>query len=280
MQTVTHSATADLALPAILLAALLGVIGWETGAVRLPHPTSAAVPETVTITPHPYAYRDAGDYLQAGVAVDAPMVEVDRQAPIKIMTFQVTVAEYADCVADGACQKADARRPDRGDAPITGVSFRDAEAFATWMSRRTGEVWRLPTVAEWDFAAGSKAPNPTLAEGSASDPAQRWLAQYEQEAASKTAPAALPVRGDGNVNEFGVAGLSASVWEWTSTCGSRTALDSSGTVASRIDSCGVRYLEGRHRTALSIIIRDARGGGCATGIPPDNLGFRLVRERR
>jgi hypothetical protein len=40
----------------------------------------------------------------------------------------------------------------------------------------------------------------------------------------------------------------------------------------------VRVVEGAHRSYVSSFIRDARGGGCSTGTPPDNLGFRLVRE--
>jgi formylglycine-generating enzyme required for sulfatase activity len=72
--------------------------------------------------------------------------------------------------------------------------------------------------------------------------------------------------------------IEGPVWEWTSTCHGRTALDAEMTVLSRVDSCGVRLLEGRHRAATSYFVRDARSGGCAVGAPPDNLGFRLVRE--
>ena len=52
----------------------------------------------------------------------------------------------------------------------------------------------------------------------------------------------------------------------------------SGETLSHLDSCGVRLLEGRHRTPMNIFVRDAMGGGCSVGVPPDNLGFRLVRE--
>lgn len=65
----------------------------------------------------------------------------------------------------------------------------------------------------------------------------------------------------------------------TPSCGGRTSLDAAGTEVSHLDSCGVRYLEGRHRTAVSGFVRDAQSGGCSVGAPPDNLGFRLVRER-
>jgi hypothetical protein len=40
----------------------------------------------------------------------------------------------------------------------------------------------------------------------------------------------------------------------------------------------VRVVQGQHRAYVTDFIRDARAGGCAAGIPPSNLGFRLVRE--
>ena len=43
-------------------------------------------------------------------------------------------------------------------------------------------------------------------------------------------------------------------------------------------NCGVRVAEGVHRAYVTDFIRDARAGGCAQGVPPANLGFRLVRE--
>jgi hypothetical protein len=41
----------------------------------------------------------------------------------------------------------------------------------------------------------------------------------------------------------------------------------------------VHAVEGFHRTYMSNFIRDGKSGGCAVGTPPDNLGFRLVRDR-
>jgi hypothetical protein len=45
-------------------------------------------------------------------------------------------------------------------------------------------------------------------------------------------------------------------------------------------ACGVRVAEGRHRAYVTDFIRDARAGGCASGVPPSHLGFRLVREQK
>ncbi|MDP2696746.1 SUMF1/EgtB/PvdO family nonheme iron enzyme [Thalassospira sp.] len=42
--------------------------------------------------------------------------------------------------------------PGRGDHPVVLVSWQDARAYVDWLSRKTGEVWRLPTEAEWEKA--------------------------------------------------------------------------------------------------------------------------------
>ena len=136
-------------------------------------------------------------------------------------------------------------------------------------------------MAEWAFAAGSKASDHALGvETDPRDPAERWLAFYEKEAAlgdgALLAPEPLGTFG---TNEFGVTDLGGSVWEWTATCASRTVLGEGGETLSHLDSCGLRLLEGKHRTPMNVFVRDAMGGGCSVGVPPDNLGFRLVRER-
>ena len=43
-------------------------------------------------------------------------------------------------------------------------------------------------------------------------------------------------------------------------------------------NCAVRVVEGRHRAYMIFFVKDAKGGGCSVGTPPDNLGFRLVRD--
>jgi toxoflavin biosynthesis protein ToxD len=46
---------------------------------------------------------------------------------------------------------------DRANHPVAGVRVADADAYAVWLSRRTGHHWRLPTEAEWEFAAAGPA---------------------------------------------------------------------------------------------------------------------------
>lgn len=271
-----------LLLPSVLLVGLLALLAWQTGVLRLPSAVAAIeAPETVRILPRPYTYRAVGSYLNDGAAVDGPRIEVATPAPLELMTYQVSLGEYARCVAAAACRPAQPRRgADRADLPVTGVSYDDAVRYAIWLSDGTGGTWRLPTVREWVFAAGSRAGDDALGlAANISNPAERWLAAYARETAAATGAPAQPLpRGTGGVNEYGVADLAGPVWEWTATCDGRTTLDADGNVLRQLEACGAHYLEGRHRAVMTNFVRDAASGGCSTGLPPDNLGFRLVRE--
>jgi len=279
--TLADENIATLALPAGILILLLGAVSVQLGVVPLLPTASALAPETVVVPAAPLTYRATGEFQQGGHPVDAPLVHLERAPEIEIMRYQVTNTAYARCVEAGQCKAAAPAMRVEGEAPVTGVSYQDATDYARWLSQESGATWRLPTVAEWDFVAGERAQDHVLrAETDAANPAERWIAVYEQEAAAQVDMEAMPrPPGYFGFNEKGVADLSANVWEWTSTCVQRTTLDEAGQVVSTIESCGMRYLEGRHRTPMNIFVRDARAGGCSVGVPPANLGFRLVRER-
>src|SRR5690606_37950774 len=191
---------------------------------------------------------------------------------------QVSVEDYARCVADNAC--APTAAPGLDGHPVTGVSHQDATAYAAWLSARTGQTWTLPSDAEWAYAAAERYSDDTLgSEGDADNPALRWIANYRQEAARNRTPDPAPrPLGSFGANSLGIMDLAGNVWEWTDTCHRRVHLDAAGTVRSEQPACTIRVLEGKHRAATSFFIRDAKSGGCSVGIPPDNLGFRLVRR--
>jgi formylglycine-generating enzyme required for sulfatase activity len=198
---------------------------------------------------------------------------------VEIMRFHVSLGEYRQCVAAGICEAADGRGP--VNAPVTGVSHVDAEAYARWYSDVTGERWRLPTDAEWAYAAAEKffADVEPVVDDPV-NPARAWLSSYQREVALGRKPDPQPrSRGAFGDNSNGVADIAGNVWEWTSTCYVRTTLSADArSVESQVENCGVHVVEGFHRTYMSNFIRDGKSGGCAVGLPPDNLGFRLLRE--
>lgn len=237
------------------------------------------IPDLIELQPGAFHYRASGAFTRAGALAGAPMVTVTMPRPLAVMTHQVTAAEYRRCVDAHACAVVDRKRP-AADRPIVNVSWHDAEAYASWLSRETGMHFRLPTDKEWAYAAADRFWDDALPDNAESgDPGQRELARYEREASRDYTAGSQPRPvGSFGANENGLLDIGGNVWEWTDTCFVRSKLDASGATVQATANCGVRVVEGRHRTYITDFIRDARAGGCSVGTPPTNLGFRLVRD--
>jgi formylglycine-generating enzyme required for sulfatase activity len=172
--------------------------------------------------------------------------------------------------------------PGEDNVPATGISFEDATVYAAWLSRTTGEIWRLPTDDELAFAAGSRFPDDALGMGADSTTrADRWLEAYRRETARGMGRDPMPkTLGHFGENEHGLADFAGNVWEWSTTCYRRIALDKATADLDDGSPCGIQLVAGQHRAAMVFFVRNPKGGGCAVGTPPDNLGFRLVKEAR
>ena len=93
------------------------------------------------------------------------------------------------------------------DRPVEMVSWSDCMEFCSELSRMTGRRFRLPTEAEWEYAArgGNKS---TSAKFSGSSSASN-VAWYEGNSGSQTHPV-----GKLRPNELGIYDMSGNVWEW------------------------------------------------------------------
>jgi formylglycine-generating enzyme required for sulfatase activity len=112
-----------------------------------------------------------------------------------------------------------------GDHPVLLVSWRDAEAFCRWLSAKEGRTYRLPTEAEWEYAAraGSESPYWSGAT-SASLKGVANVADAELRRVMPTASGTIswsdgfaftaPV-GSFAPNPLGLYDVHGNVWEWT-----------------------------------------------------------------
>jgi formylglycine-generating enzyme required for sulfatase activity len=81
-------------------------------------------------------------------------------APFRLGRCQVTNAEYDEFRhATGRVMPPFRMQPEFADPaqPVVGVSWFDAVAYCDWLSRQSGETFRLPTEAEWECAARAGA---------------------------------------------------------------------------------------------------------------------------
>ncbi len=140
-------------------------------------------------------------------AEERPPHNVSITEPVALSVFEVTVAEYQQfCVMSGAACP-DSPWPE-DDAPVVMVSWDDANAYAAWLSEETGFTYRLPTEAEWEYAArgGTNTPyyfgdeiTPSSAHSSVNGPVDEPLP-----ASSRTV----------NRNPFKLFHMSGNVREW------------------------------------------------------------------
>jgi formylglycine-generating enzyme required for sulfatase activity len=81
---------------------------------------------------------------------ERPIHQVDIK-PFAISKFPITVRQWKQCVAAGAC--VGGVTGDDDDAPVTNVSWSDTQKFTEWLSQVTQKNFRLPSEAEWEYAA-------------------------------------------------------------------------------------------------------------------------------
>lgn len=120
-------------------------------------------PELVIAPPGSF---EMGDPEGSGALGFVPFVggnELPRHAvsiaqPFAIGSREVTFAEWDACVADRACTYSPEDNGwGRDQRPVVGVSWSDAQQFVAWLSRKTGMPYRLPSEAEWEYAARAGA---------------------------------------------------------------------------------------------------------------------------
>ena len=94
-------------------------------------------------------------------ASEGPRHPVALVNAFAIGRYEVTFTEYDACVTDGGCT----HRPNdqgwgRGRRPVVDVNWNDAQAYAAWLSQKTGKRYTLPSESEWEYAARAGANTP------------------------------------------------------------------------------------------------------------------------
>jgi formylglycine-generating enzyme required for sulfatase activity len=194
--------------------------------------------------------------------------------PIAVSKFQVTFADWDECVSAGGCPgRADDVGWGRGTRPVIFVSWEDVQGYVAWLSRITGKPYRLLSEAEWEYAARA-----------GSTTAFFWGEDIGRNNANcngcggqwdnrQTSPV-----GSFKPNAFGLHDTAGNVWEWAQDCyhDDYSAAPTDGAAWTSGD-CSLRVVRGGSWSSNPQDLRSANRGRDPTNSRDNDVGFRVAR---
>jgi len=306
--------------------------GAQTTGAATPTPTAATAPapqsakecvdcpEIVVVPPGQFRFGSAAGDAEAFVGVgESPALQVTIARPFAMSRTEITVGQFrafieatqypiaGDCrvPSGGAWQRFPEHSwqdpgfgsPQADNEPVVCVSFADAKAYAAWLSKQTGQTYRLPSEVEWEYAA--RAGTSTARFFSEGDSDERSLVSlacdyanvYDASAARDLAfPIPYARCSDGHTytapvasyrpNAFDLYDLLGNVREWTEDC--YTASNEGRPDDARAwvwaGGCEQRVVRGGSYASRPSHARAAAREAELEGLRQADLGFRLVRE--
>lgn len=257
-------------------------LGAAAQAEQPDRPGAIPVPEMITVPSGTFEMGCVSE--QQCERNELPVHTVTFREPFDIGKYEVTFAEYDYYVA-----KTGARRPDdhgwgRGRRPVIDVSWEDAAAYARWLSDQTSAHYRLPTEAEWEYAARAGTTSPFSTGACITTLSANYDGEYGWAGCPETGlrRGKTVTAGDLPSNRYGLHEIHGNVWEWVGDCWHPTYTgaprNGSAWRAERGGDCELRGVRGGSWDFLLGGLRSAYRFRLDKASRNHNLGFRVVRD--
>jgi formylglycine-generating enzyme required for sulfatase activity/DNA-binding winged helix-turn-helix (wHTH) protein len=172
-----------------------------------------------------------------------------------------------------------------GSHPAVCISWHEAQSYVAWLQRRTGKPYRLPTEAEWEYAArGGTTTRYSFGNEEGALCAFARFADlgsqfgwrdgcYSELAAYGAAPV-----GSFKSNQWGIFDMHGNVWEWVEDCWTPNPLEVpvDGSAFSRPGNCEIGVIRGGSFSSSSIMVRSAIRSPMRTANHMYNAGLRVA----
>jgi formylglycine-generating enzyme required for sulfatase activity len=204
---------------------------------------------------------------------EGPQHKVTIAKPFAVSKYDVTFADWGACVSVGACPKAVDSGFGRDTKPVINVGWDDAQTYVAWLSKMTGQPYRLLTEAEWEYAARAGTTTPyywgdTGGTGNANcfGCGSKWGNQLTSPVGSFAA------------NQFGLYDMAGNVWQWLQDCyhPDYNGAPSDGS-AWTSGHCSIRVVRGGSWDGNPLSLRSANRSWNSTDLQVYLLGFRVGR---
>jgi formylglycine-generating enzyme required for sulfatase activity len=209
-----------------------------------------------------------------GLAFERLVHHVSISKSFFIGRREVTFDEWDACADEGGCQYRPADRGlGRGLRPVTDIDWNDAKSYLSWLSAKTGRAYRLPTEAEWEYAAraGSQTTYP-------------WGNVFEKDRANCVGCTTIALgkaveTGTFPANGFGLFDMAGNAAEWVEDCWNETynKAPTDGSAWNKSD-CRERVLRGGSFNNDTRFLRSASRFKYDYNVRYYTNGFRVVRE--
>jgi formylglycine-generating enzyme required for sulfatase activity len=269
--------------------AALGAIGlasaWHALAPRFRSAPSAEIlplrvfrdcpdcPELVEIPPGAFE-RGSPPGEHGHQASEGPVTRVNIARGFALGRYPLTFAEWDHCLREGACKhKPNDRGWGRGTGPVFYVSWKDAQDYLAWLGARTGKAYRLPSEAEWEYAAraGSSTAYPW------GDDPNRGMANCKgcsDAASDRTTPV-----GSFPPNRFNLFDMHGNVWQWVADCWNASYAGAPADGSPRLTGeCDKAVVRGGAWGLAPGDARSARREGDNKDLRSGRRGFRVARD--
>ncbi len=209
----------------------------------------------------------------------------DDEKPVHTVTvdsflmgqYEVTFDEWDACVAANGCSHyPEDNKTERGQRAVNKVSWNDAQQYIQWLNQKTAKNYRLPTEAEWEYAAraGTKTAyswgnNQSIAGDYAwYDKNTYYISEKYTHLVGRKKP-----------NPWGLYDMHGNVWEWCLDWYNQTEYSNSPKNNPMGPSSGrYRVYRGGSWNFSAYSLRSADRLNDSPGYRNNYLGFRLVRQ--
>ena len=207
-------------------------------------------------------------------AAEKPPHRVTIAKPFAISRFEVTFDQWQACREAGGCEKdPDDHKWGKGIRPVINISWFEAVAYTEWLSRKTGFTYRLPTEAEWEYAARGGTDT------------EYWWGDDPglnnancRNCGPEITHETFPV-GTFKANPFGLYDVHGNVWEWVQDCWNPNHLGAPNDGSARLaGNCMFRVTRSGSWYYANTNVRAAYRSKYPAKAFSYGIGIRVVRE--
>ena len=205
---------------------------------------------------------------------ERPAFHVMINSAFAIGKYEITVEQWNICVTNGGCIQTGSDGDRTPNLPVRDISWDDARSYTAWLSRVTNKTYRLPSEAEWEYAARGNTTTRywwgdqmTTGKANCKDCGEPWHAGAPAPSGSFAA------------NPFGLFDMNGSVWEWVNDCwhASYQRAPSDGRSWEEPD-CRVRVLRGGSWRQGAAYMPSSTRFKYDASVRQSQNGFRVARS--